>query len=226
MIDKKFFINNVQNDWKYLLEKEIKKNYFNSIISTIKSCQKKQLLNPDPKKIFRAFKETNLNNLKLVILGQDPYHGENQANGLAFGVDNKIKTPPSLINIFKEIYESTHHEPNANKDLLHWAHQGVLLLNTSLSVELFKPNSHAEIGWSILTNAVIKEISTVKKNIVFFLWGKNAQKKELLIDSSKHLVLKTSHPSPLSVYRGFRGCKHFLEANSFFKKNNLTEIDW
>ena len=181
MIDKKFFINNVQNDWKYLLEKEIKKNYFNSIISTIKSCQKKQLLNPDPKKIFRAFKETNLNNLKLVILGQDPYHGENQANGLAFGVDNKIKTPPSLINIFKEIYESTHHEPNANKDLLHWAHQGVLLLNTSLSVELFKPNSHAEIGWSILTNAVIKEISTVKKNIVFFLWGKNAQKKELLI---------------------------------------------
>ena len=187
---------------------------------------KKKLLRPDPTNIFRAFNETSLTNLKLVILGQDPYHGENQANGLAFGVDNNNKTPPSLKNIFEEVYNSTQQLSKANKDLKHWAQQGILLLNTSLSVELFKPNSHSHIGWNVLTNAIIREISIVKKNVVFFLWGKNAQEKELLINSSKHLVLKTSHPSPLSVYRGFRGCNHFSDANTFFRKNNLTEIDW
>ena len=226
MIDPKFLISNVQNDWKYILEKEIKKLYFTSIMVTINTCQKKKLLRPDPTNIFRAFNETSLTNLKLVILGQDPYHGENQANGLAFGVDNNNKTPPSLKNIFEEVYNSTQQVSKANKDLKHWAQQGILLLNTSLSVELFKPNSHSHIGWNVLTNAIIREISIVKKNIVFFLWGKNAQEKELLINSSKHLVLKTSHPSPLSVYRGFRGCNHFSEANTFFKKNNLTEIEW
>ena len=226
MIDQKYFINNIHNDWKYILEKEIKKKYFISIINAINSCQKKRLLSPKPINIFRAFNETSLSNLKLVILGQDPYYGENQANGLAFGVDNKTNPPPSLKNIFEEVYRSTHQKSNANKDLKHWAKQGVLLLNTSLSVELFKPNSHSQIGWDILTNIIIKEISIVKKNIIFFLWGKNAQKIELLIDSSKHLVLKTSHPSPLSAYRGFKGCNHFSKANTFLKKNKLTEIDW
>jgi uracil-DNA glycosylase len=226
MFDQKKFIDNVQNDWKYILEKEIKKNYFIPIMSSINTCQKKKLLSPEPINIFRAFDETSLTNLKLVILGQDPYHGENQANGLAFGVDINSKTPPSLKNIFKEVYDSTHQEPKANKDLKHWAQQGILLLNTSLSVELFKPNSHSKIGWNKLTDTIIREISIAKKNIVFFLWGKNAQKKESLIDSSKHLVLKSSHPSPLSAFRGFSGCNHFSIANNFFKKNNLTTIDW
>ena len=226
MIDQKYFINNLNNDWKDILEKEIKKKYFISIVNAINSCQKKKLLSPKPINIFRALNETSLSNLKLVILGQDPYHGENQANGLAFGVDNKTKTPPSLKNIFEEVYNSTNQKSNADKDLKHWAMQGVLLLNTTLSVELFKPNSHSQIGWDILTTNLIREISTVKKNIIFFLWGKNAQKKELLIDSSKHLILKTSHPSPLSAYRGFKGCNHFSKANTFFKKNKLTEIDW
>ena len=178
MIDPKFLISNVQNDWKYILEKEIKKIYFNTIMVTINTCQKKKLLRPDPTNIFRAFNETSLTNLKLVILGQDPYHGENQANGLAFGVDNNNKTPPSLKNIFEEVYNSTQQLSKANKDLKHWAQQGILLLNTSLSVELFKPNSHSHIGWNVLTNAIIREISIVKKNVVFSFYGAKMLKKK------------------------------------------------
>lgn len=226
MIDKVFLINQIQNDWKYILEKEIKKNYFVEILSKLNECQNNYTLRPHPNKIFRAFNETSLKNLKLVILGQDPYHGENQANGLAFGVDNLAKTPPSLVNIFDEVNRNYKQKSKANKDLKFWTQQGILLLNTSLSVELCKPNSHSKIGWDILTDTVIKEVSKTKKNVVFFLWGKNAQKKEFLIDPSKHFILKTSHPSPLSAYRGFNGCNHFSRANTFFKKNDLKELEW
>ena len=192
----------------------------------VKNCNSKDLLCPKRENIFRAFEITNFSDLKIVILGQDPYHGGNQANGLAFAVNENNKTPPSLRNIFKEIKNDLNIDPLTSKDLESWASQGVLLLNSSLSVKLGIANSHSKLGWELFTNKILKEISLMKNKVVFVLWGNFAKKKEFLIDTKKHLILKAPHPSPLSAYRGFFGCKHFSKANDFLRKNDLKEIIW
>ena len=226
MINRSFLLKKIPLDWKFILEKEIKKKYFVSIIKEISLSYQKKILQPSPEKILKAFEVTNFNDLKIVILGQDPYHGIKQANGLSFAVEKELKTPPSLKNIFTEVFEDTKEKPKASKNLEFWAKQGVLLLNSSLTVNQGLANSHNKIGWHLFTNKVLKEISNHKKNIVFFLWGKNAQKKRKFINHSKHLVLYTSHPSPLSVYKGFKGCKHFSKANEYLLKNNINKIIW
>ena len=161
-----------------------------------------------------------------MILGQDPYHGKNQANGLAFAVNENHKTPPSLRNIFKEIKNDLNYNSQTEKTLESWANQGVLLLNSSLTVILGNANSHGNLGWDLFTNNILKEISLLKNKVVFILCGNYAQKKEILIDFKKHLILKAPHPSPLSAYRGFFCCKHFSMANEFLKSNHLKEIIW
>ena len=194
MINRSFLLKNIPSDWKFIVENEINKKYFDEIIKEINLSYQKQILQPSPEKIFRAFEKTNFKSLKMVILGQDPYHGVNQANGLSFAVEKEFKTPPSLKNIFKEIFSDT-------KEI-------------------------SKAGWDQFTNKVLKGISNHKKNIVFFLWGKNAQKKRVFIDPNHHLILTTSHPSPLSVYRGFKGCKHFSIANNYLQKNHIKGIIW
>ena len=226
MINRSFLLKNIPTDWKFIVEKEINKKYFDEIIKEINLSYQKQILQPSPEKIFRAFEKTNFKSLKMVILGQDPYHGVNQANGLSFAVEKEFKTPPSLKNIFKEIFLDTKEISKAAKNLEFWASQGILLLNSILTVNQNLANSHKKIGWDQFTNKVLKGISNHKKNIVFFLWGKNAQKKRVFIDPNHHLILTTSHPSPLSVYRGFKGCKHFSIANNYLQKNHIKGIIW
>jgi uracil-DNA glycosylase len=165
-------------------------------------------------------------NVRVVILGQDPYHGPGQAHGLSFSVPDKIKLPPSLKNIFKELESDLNITPSANGNLTKWASQGVLLLNTYLTVVANTPMSHSKIGWEIFTDAIIKNISTQKENIVFILWGAFAQKKETLIDSAKHCIIKSAHPSPLSAHNGFWGSKCFSKTNAYLKLNNRQAIDW
>ena len=216
----------LHKQWTSILEEEFSKNYFRKIMREIKNCNSKDLLCPKRENIFRAFEITNFSDLKIVILGQDPYHGENQANGLAFAVNKNNKIPPSLRNIFNEIKNDLNIDPLTSKDLESWASQGVLLLNSSLSVKLGIANSHSKLGWELFTNKILKEISLMKNKVVFVLWGNFAKKKESLIDIKKHLILKAPHPSPLSAYRGFFGCKHFSKANDFLRKNDLKEIIW
>ena len=216
----------LHKQWTSILEEEFSKNYFRKIMREVKNCNSKDLLCPKRENIFRAFEITNFSDLKIVILGQDPYHGKNQANGLAFAVNKNNKIPPSLRNIFKEIKNDLNIDPLTSKDLESWASQGVLLLNSSLSVKLGIANSHSKLGWELFTNKILKEISLMKNKVVFVLWGNFAKKKESLIDTKKHLILKAPHPSPLSAYRGFFGCKHFSKANDFLRKNDLKEIIW
>ncbi len=216
----------LHREWISIFEKEFSKKYFQKINSEVKNCSSDELLCPKKENIFKAFEKTKFNDLKIVILGQDPYHGNDQANGLAFAVNENQKTPPSLRNIFKEIKNDLNHHPQTKKNLESWANQGVLLLNSSLTVKLGTANSHCNLGWDLFTNNILKEISLSKNKVVFILWGNSAQKKEVLIDFKKHLILKAPHPSPLSAYRGFFGCKHFSKANEFLKSNHLKEIIW
>ena len=209
-----------------IFEKEFSKKYFQKINNEVKNSSSNQLLCPKKENIFKAFEKTNFTDLKIVILGQDPYHVKDQANGLAFAVNENHKTPPSLRNIFTEIKNDLNYNPQTKKNLESWANQGVLLLNSSLTVSLGTANSHSNLGWDLFTNNILKEISLLKNKVVFILWGKHAQKKEVLIDFKKHLILKAPHPSPLSAYRGFFGCKHFSKANEFLKSNHLKEIIW
>ena len=180
---------------------------------------------PDKNNIYRALDLTKYEDVKVVILGQDPYHGEGEANGLAFSLNDNVKITPSLRNIFIELKDDLNIE-RTNKDLSGWAKQGVLLLNTILTVEKDKPLSHKDYGWEVITDYLIKYISDNKSNVVFILWGKNAERKEELIDSSKHLVIKSPHPSPFSARRGFFGSKPFSKTNNYLKKNNQSVIDW
>lgn len=216
----------LHKEWVSIFEKEFSKKYFQKIKREVKNCSSNDLLCPKKENIFKAFEKTNFSEIKIVILGQDPYHGKNQANGLAFAVNENHKTPPSLINIFKEIKNDLNYNSQSKKNLESWANQGVLLLNSSLSVRLGTPNFHSNLGWDLFTNNILKEISLLKNKVVFILWGNYAQKKEVLIDFKKHLILKAPHPSPLSAYRGFFGCKHFSKANEFLKSNHLKEIIW
>jgi len=212
--------------WKEKLKKEFKKPYFVQLIDFVKEEYGTQTVYPPGKEIFRAFDCAEFNNLKVVIIGQDPYHGPGQANGLCFSVREGVTMPPSLKNIFKEIQTDLGKPFPKTGELERWANQGVLLLNATLTVRGSSPGSHQKKGWEEFTDATIKEISEQKSNLVFLLWGAYAQKKGEIIDRSKHLVLMSAHPSPFSADRGFFGNKHFSKANDYLKSKGLKEIDW
>jgi uracil-DNA glycosylase len=212
--------------WKEGLKAEFEKPYFIELINFVKEEYRTQTVFPPGKEIFRAFDCADFNKVKVVIIGQDPYHGPGQANGLCFSVRDGVPMPPSLKNIFKEIQSDLGKPFPKNGDLERWANQGVLLLNATLTVRSSTPGSHQNKGWEQFTDAVIKEISDNKNNIVFLLWGAYAQKKGEIIDRSRHLVLMSAHPSPFSADRGFFGNKHFSKTNEYLKSKGLKEIDW
>jgi len=216
----------IETSWYELLKDEFEKDYFLKLRKFIKNEYKTKQIFPHPKNIFKAFELTPANDVKVVILGQDPYHGANQAHGLAFSVQEDIKIPPSLNNIYKELYDDLNIPIKRSGNLESWAKQGVLLLNSVLTVESGKANSHKNIGWEKFTESVISLISKKKEILVFLLWGSYAHKKEDFIESNNHLILKSVHPSPLSAYNGFFGSRHFSKANNFLKKNNIKEIVW
>lgn len=213
--------------WKTVLQGEFSKPYFEQIVRTLKAQKAAgTLIYPSGSLIFSAFEKTSFDEVRVVILGQDPYHNPGQAHGLSFSVPDGVKPPPSLINIFKEIQSDLGLTIPQTGNLEPWAKQGVLLLNASLTVEAHKANSHSQIGWYHFTDAVIKEISENKDHVVFMLWGKFAQAKETLIDTQKHLVLKSAHPSPLSAHNGFWGNHHFSKANKWLQEHGEQVINW
>ena len=216
----------IASTWKSLLSEEFEKPYFEQLTGFIKNEYKTQTIFPRGVDIFKAFDSCNFDDVKVVIIGQDPYHGPGQANGLCFSVCEGVRFPPSLLNIFKEIRDDLGKPIPSSGDLERWARQGVLLLNATLTVKANTPGSHQNRGWETFTDAVIKKISDEKEGIVFLLWGAYAQKKGEIIDRSKHLVLMSAHPSPFSADRGFFGCKHFSKANAYLKSKGKTEIDW
>ena len=216
----------VDISWKPFIESEFQKSYMQEIKSFLINCsQNNEVIYPHPKDIFKSLELTSFQSVKVVILGQDPYHGPNQAHGLAFSVKKNVPIPPSLKNIFKEISEDLHSNKRLSGDLTNWAKQGVLLLNTCLTVFPGRPGSHAHLGWQKFTDSIIDAVDT-KDNVVFLLWGSYAQKKKDLLLNKNNLVLEAPHPSPLSAHRGFFGCKHFSKANEFLRKNKIEEIDW
>lgn len=212
--------------WKEHLAVEFGKPYFSELISFVRQEYQAQRVYPSGKDIFRAFDACRFEDVKVVILGQDPYHGEKQANGLCFSVHDGVRMPPSLVNIFKEIQKDLGKPIPPSGDLGRWANQGVLLLNATLTVRAASPGSHQKRGWEQFTDAVIQKISSEKQHVVFLLWGAYAQKKGEIIDRSKHLVLMSAHPSPFSADRGFFGCRHFSKANDYLRAKGLKEIDW
>lgn len=216
----------IEPSWCSLLESEFEKKYFTNLRSFIENEYSTKVIFPPRKLIFNAFNLTPVNKVKVIIIGQDPYHGEGQAHGLSFSVPTGIKIPPSLMNIYKELNTDVNKHIPSHGLLEDWASQGVLLLNSVLTVESGKANSHKNIGWEKFTESVISSISKKKESLVFLLWGNYAHKKEDFIESNNHLILKSVHPSPLSAYNGFFGSKHFSKANSFLKKNNIKEIMW
>ncbi len=216
----------VDISWKPFLDSEFQKDYMKEIKSFLINCSKNNdVIYPHPKDIFRSLELTSFDDVKVVILGQDPYHGPKQAHGLAFSVLESVSKPPSLKNIFKEISEDLKTDERSSGDLTNWANQGVLLLNTCLTVFPGRPGSHSNLGWQQFTDSVIQAVDS-KDNVVFMLWGSYAQKKKSLLSNKKNLVLEAPHPSPLSAYRGFFGCKHFSKANKFLEINNSKAIDW
>ncbi len=216
----------IEPSWYTLLENEFEKEYFTSLREYVKNEYSNKLIFPPAKLIFNAFNLTPVEKVKVIIIGQDPYHGESQAHGLSFSVPKGIKIPPSLLNIYKELKSDLNKQIPKHGLLENWANQGVLLLNSVLTVESGKANSHKNVGWEEFTEGVINLISKKKKNLVFFLWGSYAHKKEAFINPNNHLILKSVHPSPLSAYNGFFGSKHFSKANNFLQKNNIKEILW
>ena len=212
--------------WKSHLSAEFEKPYFLQLIEFVKTEYNQATVYPPGKEIFKAFDRCDFDQVKVVIIGQDPYHGPGQANGLCFSVHEGVRMPPSLVNIFKEIQADLGKPIPASGNLERWAEQGVLLLNATLTVRASSPGSHQNKGWEAFTDAVIKTISDQKENLVFLLWGAYAQKKGEIIDRNKHLVLMSAHPSPFSADRGFFGCKHFSKANAYLKSKGLKEIDW
>jgi uracil-DNA glycosylase len=216
----------IANSWKDKLGSEFQKPYFKDLIEFVRQEYKTQTIYPSGKEIFRAFDACEFEDVKVVILGQDPYHGVGQANGLCFSVKEGLRMPPSLLNIFKEIQNDLRKPIPASGDLGRWSEQGVLLLNATLTVRASSPGSHQKKGWEEFTDAVIKKISEEREHVVFMLWGAYAQKKGELIDRKKHLVLMSPHPSPFSADRGFFGCKHFSKANEYLRTKGLKEIEW
>ena len=216
----------LNSEWKAFLKEELNSNNFQAIISTLLIERKSHTIFPKNDSIFNAFNFTIPNKIKVVILGQDPYHRESQAHGLAFSVPNGVKIPPSLRNIFKELKSDLNYSISSNGNLESWAKQGVLMLNATLTVRKKVAGSHKKLGWETFTDSVIKKISDKKEGIIFLLWGAFAQKKLELIDKRKHHILITSHPSPFSAYRGFLGCNHFSKTNKILIKNNQKTINW
>ena len=211
--------------WKEILAPIKNSEYFATLRKKINEEYSRNICFPPKKQIFRALELTPFDEVKVVILGQDPYHNDFQANGLCFSVSDMVPAPPSLKNIYKELESDLNIKKNTN-DLASWALQGVLLLNTTLTVKAHEANSHKDLGWEQFTDFIIKEISTHKENIVFVLWGAYAQKKSQLIDSQKHLIIKTAHPSPLSAHRGFLGSKPFSKINNYLSKHQKGIINW
>jgi uracil-DNA glycosylase len=216
----------IEESWKQLLKSEFESEYFELLKNFLVNEKNKYTVYPPGKFIFNAFDKTPVNNVKVVILGQDPYHGEGQAHGLCFSVQHGIKPPPSLVNIYKELNADLGVSIPVHGCLEKWAEKGVLLLNATLTVRANTPRSHFNKGWEKFTDAAISQISKTKSNLVFFLWGNDAKLKEPLIDSSKHLILKAAHPSPFSAYNGFFGCKHFSKANNFLISKGIEPINW
>ena len=218
----------MEPSWKAVLKNEFTKPYFQQVVTFLKTEKATgKIIYPPGALIFNAFNQTPFSKLKVVVLGQDPYHGNGQAHGLSFSVPNGIKPPPSLVNIFKEIESDIGIAmPLQYGNLTRWAEQGVLLLNAALTVRANEPFSHANFGWADFTDAVIQKISDEKTGIIFLLWGKFAQAKQIFIDETRHFVLKAAHPSPFSAHTGFFGCKHFSKTNEFLVKQGFSPIDW
>lgn len=219
-------MNFFKNTWDEKLENEMNKPYFLDMLTFLDREYENKQIYPPRGKIFNALKTTPFGDIKVVILGQDPYHGYGQAHGLCFSVNKGVALPPSLKNIYKEMEEDLGIVQPKHGYLQSWAAQGVLMLNTVLTVEEGKPNSHAKLGWQTFTDEIIKLVNTQEKPIVFLLWGRNAINKAKFINQNKHLVLTSVHPSPLSAYGGFFGCKHFSKCNEFLIKNGIKPIEW
>ncbi|TGN20704.1 uracil-DNA glycosylase [Leptospira idonii] len=216
----------IEEGWKQALTPEFEKDYFQTLREFVRQEYKSKIVYPPAKQIFAAFDHCPFAKVKVVILGQDPYHGPGQANGLCFSVAKGIPFPPSLQNIFKEIESDLGKPIPKEGDLSRWAEQGVLLLNASLTVRANQAGSHQNQGWERFTDSTIQKLAEEKSNLVFILWGSFAQKKEELIPQSKHLILKSPHPSPLSAHRGFFGNKHFSKTNEYLVQNGMDAIDW
>lgn len=217
----------IEESWKKVLKDEFTRDYFLQIATFIKTEKAAgKMIYPPGTLFFNAFEKTPFNKVKVVLLGQDPYHNPGQAHGLSFSVPAGVAKPPSLINIFKELQSDVGIAPGVSGNLENWAVQGILLLNASLTVRKNEPGSHSKIGWIEFTDAVIRKISELKTGVVFLLWGKFAQDKQVLIDETKHHVLKAAHPSPFSADKGFFGCKHFSKTNEFLMQEGMQPIDW
>jgi len=216
----------IHESWKEVLTDEFQKPYFFELKRFLVDQRSQPTIYPPGNLIFNAFDKTPFDKVKVVILGQDPYHGPGQAHGLCFSVPRGIAPPPSLVNIFKEIKEDVGAPIPSHGNLEHWAEQGVLLLNATLTVIANQPLSHQNKGWETFTDKVIELLSQQKKGLVFILWGRNAKAKEPLIDASKHFILKAAHPSPFSAYSGFFGCNHFSKTNQLLQQQDISPIDW
>jgi len=216
----------IEESWKTMLEDEFKAPYFAELKEFLVNEKQKYTVYPPGKFIFNAFNQTPFEKVKVVILGQDPYHGAGQAHGLCFSVPKGIKPPPSLVNIFKEINEDLGIPVPYHGNLEKWAKQGVMLLNATLTVRANLAGSHQNRGWETFTDAVIRQLSKKRVGLIFILWGKYAQAKESIIDTKKHYVLKAAHPSPFSAYNGFFGCKHFSKTNEILARHGIEPIDW
>ncbi|RDV16411.1 uracil-DNA glycosylase [Pontibacter diazotrophicus] len=216
----------IEESWQNVLQDEFEKPYFKNLVSFVKDEYTTQKVYPGGNQIFNAFQKCPFDEVKVVILGQDPYHGPNQANGLAFSVSDQVRIPPSLLNVFKEIKNDIGKEMPATGNLERWAEQGVLLLNATLTVQAGKAGSHQKKGWEEFTDAVVQKVNDLKENVVFMLWGAYAQKKGAFIDEEKHLVLKAAHPSPFAADRGFFGSHHFSKANKYLEEHGKDPIEW
>jgi uracil-DNA glycosylase len=216
----------IEESWKKLLKDEFAAEYFSKLKDFIVEEKKRYAIYPPGKLIFNAYNKTPVNNVKVIILGQDPYHGIGQAHGLCFSVPSGIDPPPSLINIFKELHDDLGLKIPNHGNLEKWADQGVLLINTTLTVRANQARSHFNKGWELFTDATIRSINNYKEHLVFLLWGNDAKTKESLIDSSKHMILKAAHPSPFSASYGFFGCRHFSKTNKYFEEHGIQPIDW
>ncbi len=216
----------IEESWKKQLQPEFEKEYFQELVHFVKGEYQSETVYPPGPEIFAAFDHCPLDSLKVLIVGQDPYHGPGQANGLCFSVKKGVRKPPSLQNIFKELHSDIGKPIPEHGDLTHWADQGVMLLNATLTVRAHSPGSHQKYGWEEFTDKVIETVSGQKEGIVFLLWGAFAQKKEELIDHTKHLILKSAHPSPFSADRGFFGNRHFSKTNDYLKSRGVRDIEW
>lgn len=216
----------IAEDWKTVLQEEFTKPYFDELVEFVKGEYASTTVFPAGRNIFRAFDKCPLDKLKVVIIGQDPYHGEGQANGLCFSVSEGVPFPPSLQNILKEVHDDTGAEMPSSGELDRWAEQGVLLLNAVLTVRAHEAASHAGKGWERFTDAVVRAIAERKEGVVYMLWGNYAQKKGAIADPERNLILRAVHPSPLSAYRGFFGCRHFSMANDYLRSQGKEPINW